>query len=331
MLLPSSHPGCLYFLNFQTLLWRGHYRMTLFKNQFLLPLNSATAFFWGVLVSWDFNRFPSFLLFSVAWAFLVSNGHVNQHPSPWHRCRAYVPQCRAFLTGKNEPQTISPYHNVQEAIDYEKAIERRELEIKRELELTNMNRLKMRAELGNSRQQKDYTSVVDMTSQKESFLYNNFVFSRVKRVLYPIQLQMRQVITSLRISSSVFLWEEAFIAFWVTSACLFGSFLLFWVRFDIILRWFFRIMVWVFLGPWMKLADQWYYRHYSDLTEEERDAVIRARLRKRYERAMKTASSYQIRKERVRKLQSIKNYMVRPANCATLLWGDCTSVVLTPD
>jgi len=59
-----------------------------------------------------------------------------------------------------------------------------------------------------------------------------------------------------------------------------------------------------------RFVDRWYFKCQADLTDDDRDAEIRERMRVQYEHFLKKASNYQIRRELVVKLQSMKNYMV---------------------
>jgi len=56
-------------------------------------------------------------------------------------------------------------------------------------------------------------------------------------------------------------------------------------------------------------VDRWKFREDPNLTEAEKDDLVRERLRARYEEVRKAASNYQIRRERAKKLKSMKKYM----------------------
>ena len=104
---------------FTVLLWRGHFPLTLhvptlsprpvnleqpsrsllrrlFKPVTLkLPLHSIVAFLVGTLLAEDYNLFPSFLLFGIAWVLLGTMGYQNSHPSPWRKKRTYLEHLHA--------------------------------------------------------------------------------------------------------------------------------------------------------------------------------------------------------------------------------------------
>jgi hypothetical protein len=59
----------------------------------------------------------------------------------------------------------------------------------------------------------------------------------------------------------------------------------------------------------MMLVDKKYFAERPDLTDAERDELIRARVNARYEAVKHAATQYQIRKERILKLKSMSTYM----------------------
>lgn len=91
-----------------------------------------------------------------------------------------------------------------------------------------------------------------------------------------------------------------------------GSFLIFRIPFAFLVRWILRVLAWVFLGPWMKLVDRWYFAgdDTNDASDDDRIAKIREGMRKQYENFLKKASNYQQKRERALKQKSIKNFMV---------------------
>ena len=131
----------------------------------------------------------------------------------------------------------------------------------------------------------------------------------VKPVLHPIQLKLRGLIINLRIVKSIVLWNDFYYAFWIALASFAVSILLIWVPWDWIMRWLLRLVAWVGFGPWMMLVDKKYFAENPDLTDKDRDELIRKKVETRYEAVIKAASEYQIRKERIVKLKSMSTYM----------------------
>lgn len=79
--------------------------------------------------------------------------------------------------------------------------------MEKERELLKKHKGQIQADLAALEGQDEQYSVLDITtgSKRESLLMT-FLYP-VKKVLYPIQKQLRSVVIGLRISSSVILWE----------------------------------------------------------------------------------------------------------------------------
>ena len=130
-LLPILHEAAL-----TVLLWRGHRPLNLrvfrcpplptsedvslwsrYTKKFtiLLPLHSVVAFVGGVLLVEDYNLFPSFLLFAVAWLFLATSSHIDDNPSPWRHPRSFTELMGVLVANSSPVETIEPNQN-EEAI-----------------------------------------------------------------------------------------------------------------------------------------------------------------------------------------------------------------------
>jgi hypothetical protein len=127
---------------FTVLLWRGHFPITLhvstlcprpvnleqpsqsllqrlFKPVTLkLPLHSIVAFLVGILLAEDYNLFPSFLLFGIAWVLLGTMEYQNSHPSPWRKKRTYLEHLQVLVFNRQFTDTIVPRFNENRYYDY---------------------------------------------------------------------------------------------------------------------------------------------------------------------------------------------------------------------
>lgn len=295
----------------QVWLWRGHYKAKICNKEVNLPLHSLTAFLWGIIVTWDFNTFPAFLAFSVGWILVAVNEHLNNNPSPWHRCARYGPAGYKLLVLNQVPHRnieILPNENAEAIEAYNKRVEEKERRWKRDKELALQHEEELQKEMGEELEQAEAEEHV---SKKSHLLQNlNVNVNPLKPILYPIQIQLKSLVVALRIAANVVMWEEAYFAFWITTASFLASLVLIWIPFGFIFRWTSRVVAWVVLGPWMALVDRYYFgKEDPNLTDEEKDALIRERFRARYEEARLAASNFQIRKERAAKMRSMKKYM----------------------
>lgn len=166
------HPFCIFML--QVWLWRGHYPVKIRDKEYLLPLHSVTLFLWGILVTWNFNTFPSFVLFSIGWALVAINEHINKNPSPWHRCLSYGPAPYNLLVFDRVPPikqfSIEPNQNLEAIEAYNKAAEEKDRRWEREKELEAQHEEEMRKEMGEEMDQAD--EEVDIESKKGGFMKN---------------------------------------------------------------------------------------------------------------------------------------------------------------
>lgn len=299
---------------FNTWLWRGHYPMKIFGKKYLVPLHSLTAFFWGVTVSHDLNKLPSFLLFCIGWVLLVCNEDINRNPSPWHKCPSYKPHLTSLLLGKTPASAaVAPYQQLRAIKNFEAARQKRDKWREKERELLSEQERHMQMVL-QTENADQYNSVLDITTgNKSDTLLMRFLFP-LKPVLYPIQKWLRQIVIWCRIGTSVMLWEESHLAFWVTTASFVGSVVTYKIPFAYLLEWSLKISAWVFLGPWMLLVDRWFFKYAQedDITDKERDEKIRTLMREQYEEFMDEALNYQIRKEDIIKEESMKSYLFGP-------------------
>jgi hypothetical protein len=313
----ESFWGHLKVFAFNTWLWRGHCRLNIFDRKVNLPLHSMTAFFWGVAVTNDFNRLPSFLLFSIGWLLLACKEAVNKDPNPWHKSKAYFPHVASLLQGSRPDKvSIAPYQQLRASSKFDAARANRAKWIKKERELLNEQQRKMEQDLQGIAGENQYNSLVDITTgNKTDALMMRFLFP-LKPVLYPIQQQMRQLVLSCRMATSIVFWDESNLAFWITTASFVASVAIYKIPFMVLFVWSLRISAWVFLGPWMLLADRMFFKDSKEdaITEEERDERIKNLMQERYNKFIDKASKYQILKEDFIKTESMKSYMVRAVN-----------------
>jgi hypothetical protein len=295
---PASRSGL------QVWLWRGHFDVNICGKAVALPLHSITAFVWGVLVTWNFNLFPSFLAFAIGWGFLACNEYKSRNPSPWHQRRRYGPLLRALVLDQGTTQTIVPYQNLEAIEIYSKAEEEQKALLKKQREHEAKHDEAIRKELG----EEIGEAGVDITTKKGGLLEKISV-NPLKGVLHPIQLQLKEIVIALRIATSIVLWEETFYAFWIVTISFAVSVVMILIPWGLLLRWLFRIAAWIFLGPWMIIVDRLYFRDKPNMTDEEKKALFKERLRLKYVKTVEAASNYHVKNERAHKLKAMKKYM----------------------
>jgi hypothetical protein len=234
----------------------------------------------------------------------------------WRRTPHFTDGLRLLLNLKwtDIAVNIAPNSNKEAVEAYNKAIEDRVTRRKHEMEVELKYDMETKKRLG--------VIVEDAGAEDDDIIasYRGHLFSKVKDfmnpmtltvkpVLHPIQLKLRMVVIYLRIMKSIVMWDDFYYAFWLALASFAISLSLIWVPWGWAMRWLFRVVAWIGLGPWMMVVDQKYFAENPDLTPKEREELIRKKVEARYEAVIKAATDYQIRKERIVKLKSMSTYM----------------------
>jgi hypothetical protein len=287
------------------LFWRGHYHFHYRGKDYWLPLHSITAFSWAILIARNFNMFPSFCLFCIGWFFLACQEHSRSHPSPWRHSPHYVTILRGLALNEMHPESIPRDVNKELIAAYDKKAQERKKKLEEEKEFEKKEDLALKKEMG---QGTAGGGEVDITTKGGGGLIP-IDLNPLKFVLYPIQLQLGQGVIAMRIVRSIVEWEEPFYAFWITTISFAGCIAISWIPWGWVLRGLFRIILLAAFGPWMAIVDRYYFSENPNLTEEEREAIIRERLRAKYEAAMDQGMSMQISRETALKLQAMKRFM----------------------
>jgi hypothetical protein len=206
----------------------------------MLPLHSMTAFFWGMMIAYDFNKFPSFLVFSVGWIFLACNEYALRHPSPWHKSRRYFSLLTPLILGVPSYERIEKNTNLEAIKEYEEKQAKIKKQKQEEAELELKQQQQLQKEFGDGQD-------IDITTEKGSLL--PFAVNPLKPILHPVQLQLGGYVIQARIVKSILLWQETYYAFWITTCSLVGSLVIFWVPWAFLLRWTMRIVFFLCSGP----------------------------------------------------------------------------------
>lgn len=176
----------------KVLLWRCHYEVSVCGKKVILPLNSLTAFVWGILVTNNFNRFPSFAIFSVGWAMLVCNDQARQAPSPWQQARSYPPLLKALLLGTKVTAETIPVNEGAEAMEmYNTQLAEKAERRKREKEMEAEYKRRLKEELGHGEYDEDDAIVSTKQRITDSIVVNPLILP-FKSTLYPIQKELRR-------------------------------------------------------------------------------------------------------------------------------------------
>lgn len=164
-----------------------------------LPLHSIVAFLVGTLLAEDYNLFPSFLLFGIAWVLLGTMEYQNSHPSPWRKKRTYLEHLQVLVFNRQFTDTIDSYENNDEIEKYKEEEARRKL--KHEEEATKEA---MRAQR-DAKEQKAEEEVA-IVPEKQRF---GISLNIMQPILSPVQQNLGGTIVHLRIAKSFVTWEQS--------------------------------------------------------------------------------------------------------------------------
>lgn len=286
-------------------LWRGHHPVTVFGESVKLPLHSVTAFFWGIAVTWNYNRLPAFVLFTIGWILLACNEHVRQHPSRWNHCPSYPILIRRLVLGTASPEEVAKNSCLEEIMQYEAKMKEKLERRKKEKEEEAQHEAKLQEEMAAEAAKAEEAEGI----AKKKGVKFDVLAAALKPHLYPVQKQLRLVVQYLRITKNVFLWGEAYYTFWIVNACFASSLLVYYVPWSFFIRWTLRIVIFLALGPWMWLVDKYYFKTDPNMTKEQRDEAFRQKMKARYEAVLASSSIFLIRKENALKMQCMKQFM----------------------
>ena len=156
---------------------------------------------------------------------------------------------------------------------------------------------------------KDLEEIGDTNQDLSELRGGGFFLDPVRGYLYPYQQWLRIGCIWMRVFKNILIWEECYISFWIALTSLALAVVNFFLPWGLILKWTLRIVVWITLGPWMKLVDIFFVDH----VEEETDELKLERMNKLQRERQKWLEQQKLEalivRENVAKLRDFKQYM----------------------
>jgi len=288
------------------------------KVDYNLPMHSITAFAWATILAWDLGKIFSFFWFAIGWILLAELEEQRRHPSPWRRPRSYIELLRILVFHKSNftlfgrpplRRTIYPNESLEEIERFElrkaaKANASREF-----LETSNDEQRDKQKPL----EKEEYAEKKNATKDSATGEITNKIgpYSVSDKFLLDVQKILFHICRFLRICSSVFAWRDSYLAFWITTLAFLISFVTFWIPWVMLLQWGFRLFLWPLFGPWMKLADIYYFQpkknHYAG---EEQDSQSEFEtIKKLYNRMVGQEEWIAVQNENSLKAKDMERYM----------------------
>mmetsp|Transcript_14702 Transcript_14702/g.30086 ORF Transcript_14702/g.30086 Transcript_14702/m.30086 type:complete len:637 (-) Transcript_14702:35-1945(-) len=291
------------------LFWRGHHEIKIFGRSLSVPMHSLVAFVMGVTLVENLNLLPSYLLFSIAWFLAATYEARNAHPSPWAAPFTLSDMWSSALYSKSFPSTIYQFENEAAVVKYEQETKLRyeeEQEILKQRRETDKQLSELYGE-GATEPEDLSTGIVTKKSV-------NIIIDKINSVnplatmLLPIQQMLGNTASMIRILRSVISWDESIYAFLILNfSIVFGIIFLF-IPWDWLTHWLSRIVIWFFLGPWMKLVDL--YVLPRDLgTHLDKDKMLTNYAKKQLDSLGLTKETILKKREQFYKERAMKRYM----------------------
>jgi hypothetical protein len=293
------------------ILWRGHFplKFSCFQKSFtfMAPFHSIIAFTWGILLSVDFDRFVSFICFWFAWVLFATLEEQRKNPNPWKRPRTYIDLLGMLLFNKSFVRhKIEEHENIEEIMTFDEhradlmKFRKEAIEAMRiQNEQDEAKLLKERKEIDKQAKDKHVTLSIGPS----------FFLAPFQDILVPVQKILFKACVYLRFAKSVILWRDSVVAFWLATFALSLSAILFYVPWTFLFRWTFRILVFVFLGPWMKLVDILFVENDYNMTYEERKHKIKGEMQAHYDYLLTESKFKRLYKEYRMKTHDMERYM----------------------
>ena len=220
-------------------------------------------------------------------AMLSASRYRANNPNPWMCCKSFPYLLTSFVTNT----TAKPHQiHVNEGV-----AEDRMAKTVQDVE----EKVKTRAA--------EYAKTLDqqwseLTETSGDFSTSNLDPTQVQLEL--LQYWLRTACLGLRIFKNIIVWQECYISFWITLTSFIVSFVLLFVPWGFLIKWTLRITVWVFFGPWMKLADIYYFS-----AAEDDVASMNTLQLTMYNWLEKAKQESQLAKEKMHKMRDFKKFM----------------------
>ncbi|KAG7350731.1 C2 domain containing protein [Nitzschia inconspicua] len=294
-------------------LWRETFPLVIpfFSKRWtiMIPLHSIIAFTWGIILVRDFEKIFSFLCFLVGWVLLATLEFRRSHPNPWKRPRSYLEFLGILIFNKSFRRgKVKPNENIEEIIKYDEYLSERKRLRKEALENMRVERENNERRLQEEGEELDLNDIDHDPNPVRGGLAQ-ITLAPFKSVLLPVQMLLYKVCVLLRIASSIIMWDDSVAAFWIVTASFLSSLLVAWIPWAFLFRWAFKILVYVVLGPWMKLVDILYVHKLQNMTSDEREAMLEAEYQRRYNLVLGETYLRKLLKEHTMKLKDMQRYM----------------------
>lgn len=229
--------------------WKPTFVFGFCGRQFKFPLHSLFLFI-GLNIAvefpqYDISLFFAFTTYVMLWFLSIQ----RERPSAWQKPPLYSELLLQFLFGRSFTDNILQYQNKEEDELYDST--RRKLEQRNDEKTLQFYQNLEQQWSNDEKEKKEYKL---MMNQK---MFMNKVSSRfklenvLKAALYPMQLNLWEVVLFMRFVDRIVTWDHLYISFWMTTiSCMLSVFTAVSIWSFNGWLWFQRVILWIFLGPW---------------------------------------------------------------------------------
>lgn len=223
------------------LFWRG--QVPVFGMN--LPLHSLYLFFAATTLAERPWLYPSFFFFNTAWCIVALQIWRNKSPNPWQKSKTFLGLLSALAVGRSisgPPSTIEAHENEKESMEEEETWKLRMEKAAKDAEEAVEARNKLQAEHENMvAEAGEQVANTDLSSKTGG----GVSLDPMKFVLYPVQLILAKICTTLRFIKNVMLWDEPYLAFLLALGSMAIGLLFLLIPWAFLFRWTSRIIAWV--------------------------------------------------------------------------------------
>ncbi len=155
----------------------------------------------------------------------------------------------------------------------------------------------------------DLEEIGDADQDLSAQTVGGFALDPTRAYLFPIQQYLRVACTWLRVFKNIMVWEECYISFWIAMISFVISVVVFFIPWGWLIKWLLRVIVWIVFGPWMKLADIYYFSRLNEESDEQKKMRMNQLQLERQKRLDQQKLEAKIAREKSAKLRDFKQYM----------------------
>jgi hypothetical protein len=242
------------------LLWRGTLNIEIFNLSLSLwfPLNSILLFMASIIAVERPAMVPSMICLSIAYIMFNIGYCTSRHPSPWKRCKSPIP------FGKRRDVMYEEHEGHTKSLILQELNRKRLQRLRSLLQAISFFYFTLRKEYAKL----DYTYYL-VPTEKFHLKLNMTVF--IENYLSTLQQTLQTTCCYMRIIRNIVTWKSYNYSFVIMARFfVLGMALMFFPMISMF-RWVCRIVVFTFLGPWMKIIDVYFIQPFYPTANDKRE------------------------------------------------------------